>query len=228
MLIFAGMIVFAFPGRHPRDHAARAGARLRLAVLHPAEGRRRAAVAAPVLVLRPPGGLHHLPARRRHGVDDRSDDGAHAAGRLPADRRRADRHRLLLLRPVGASHVHHRHSGALAQLLLGRQHGGGAAERHPGLRLDRDHRGGPAAPRDALAVRARLPVHLHARRPHRRDGRDGAVRLAGARHLLRGRAFPLRAGRRHGVSAVRRLLLLGAGLQPPRAVGASRQADVLR
>ena len=128
-------------GRDPRDHAAGAGTRLRLAVLHPAERRRRAAVAAPVLVLRPSGGLHHLPARRRHGVDDRSDDGAHAAGRLPADRRRADRHRLLLLRPVGASHVHHRHPGALAQLLLGGQHGGGAAERHPGVRLDRDHRG---------------------------------------------------------------------------------------
>ena len=128
------------------------------------------------------------------------------------------------LRPVGASHVHHRHSGAVARVLLRRQHGGRAAERHSGVRLDRHHRVGPAAARDAVAVRARLPVHLHARRAHRRDGRDGAVRLAGARHLLRGRAFPLRAGRRNGVPAVRRLLLLGAGVQPPRAVGAPRQA----
>jgi hypothetical protein len=36
--------------------------------------RRPAAVAAPVLVLRPPRGLHHLPAGGGHGVDD----GAHA------------------------------------------------------------------------------------------------------------------------------------------------------
>ena len=82
---------------------------------------------------------------------------------------------------------------------------------------------GPAALVDAVAVRARLPVHLHARRPHRRDGRDGAVRLAGARHLFRRRASSLRAGRRHGVSAVRRLLLLGARLQPPRALRTARQ-----
>ena len=35
---------------------------------------------------------------------------------------------------------------------------------------------------DAGAVRAGLPVHLRARRPDRRHGRDGAVRRAGARH----------------------------------------------
>ena len=53
----------------------------------PDEGRRPAAVAAPVLVLRPSRGLHHLPAGGRHGLDDRPDHGAHAARRLPADRR---------------------------------------------------------------------------------------------------------------------------------------------
>ena len=51
------------------------------------------------------------------------------------------------LRPVGASHVHHRHPGAFAQLLLGRQHGGRDAERHPGVRLDRHDRVRPAAAR---------------------------------------------------------------------------------
>ena len=62
-----------------------------------------------------------------------------------ADRRRPDRHRLLQLRPVGAPHVHDRHPGAVAGLLLGRQHGGVGAERHPGVRLDRHDRLGPHA-----------------------------------------------------------------------------------
>ena len=44
------------------------------------------------------------------------------------------------LRAVGAPHVHHRHPGAVARLLLGGQHGGRDPERHPGVRLDRHHR----------------------------------------------------------------------------------------
>src|SRR3546814_7785920 len=47
--------------------AAGDGARVRLAVLRSGARRRPAAVAAPVLGVRPPGGLHHLPARHRGG-----------------------------------------------------------------------------------------------------------------------------------------------------------------
>ena len=66
----------------------------------------------------------------------------------------------------------------------------------------RSSRGSPrwrraeGAARDADAVRPRLSVHLRARRTYRRHGRAGAVRLAGARHLLRRRAPALRADRR--------------------------------
>ena len=60
-------------------------------------------------------------------------------------RGRADRHRLLQLRPVGASHVHHRHSGLEPRVLLRRQHGGGDPLRHPGVLLDRHHRGAAAS-----------------------------------------------------------------------------------
>ncbi len=101
--------------RDPRDDAARARARVPLAFLYRGARRRSAAVAAPLLVLRPSRGLHHLPARRGHGVDDRADDGAAAARRLPAGRARADRHRLPELRAVGASHVRDRHPAALAR-----------------------------------------------------------------------------------------------------------------
>ena len=54
--------------------------------------------------------------------------------------------------------------------------------------------------RDAAAVRPRLLLHLHHRRPHRRDAGVRAARSAGARHLLRRRAFALRADRRRGLS----------------------------
>ncbi len=58
---------------------------------------------APVLVLRPPRGLHHLPAGGRHGLDHPADLLPQARLRLPRDRAGADRdgHPLLGLR------VHH-------------------------------------------------------------------------------------------------------------------------
>ena len=61
---------------------------------------------------------------------------------------------------------------------------------------------------DAAALRHRLHRHLRDRRPDRRDGRLGAARHPGARHLLRRRAFPLRADRRRRLPAARRDLLL--------------------
>jgi hypothetical protein len=50
------------PRRHRRLHHPGAGARLQLALLPAGARRRPAALAAPFLVLRPPGGLRHLPA----------------------------------------------------------------------------------------------------------------------------------------------------------------------
>ena len=59
---------------------------------------------------------------------------------LPPDRRRADRDRLFQLRSVGASYVQHRHAGVEPRFLLRREHGGRGPVRHSGLRLDRDDR----------------------------------------------------------------------------------------
>ena len=76
--------------------------------------------------------------------------------------------------------VHHMFTTGMpahvARLLLGREHGGRDPDRHPGLRLDRDDRRRRAIDqtRDAVAVRPRLSLHLHARRADRRDGGDGA------------------------------------------------------
>ena len=58
-----------------------------------------------------------------------------------ARRAGARRHRLPQLRPVGAPHVHRPGLPRVSHgLFLGRQHGGRHSQRHPGLRLDRDDR----------------------------------------------------------------------------------------
>ena len=61
------------PAADRRRHPVRDAAHVRLAVLRSGARRRPAAVAAPVLDLRPPGGLHHLPAVDRAAGDDRAD-----------------------------------------------------------------------------------------------------------------------------------------------------------
>ena len=59
------------------------------------------------------------------------------AGRLPARRAGAARHRLHQLRRLGAPHVRDRHAELVGRLLLGREHGGERSRRDPGVRLDR-------------------------------------------------------------------------------------------
>jgi heme/copper-type cytochrome/quinol oxidase subunit 2 len=77
---------------------------------------------------------------------------------------------------------------------------------------------GARPPRDAHRepVRARLPVHLRARRTDRRDGRGAAVRCAGPRHLFHRRPPALRADRRPRVPDVRGALPLDPARQRPR------------
>jgi cytochrome c oxidase subunit I+III len=76
---------FAFPPLIAGTvHDARTRARARLAVLRSARRRRPAALAAPVLDLRPPRGLHHLPAVGRARRHDRADGGRATASSATA------------------------------------------------------------------------------------------------------------------------------------------------
>ena len=75
------------------------------------------------------------------------------------------------------------------------------ADRREVLQLDRHDVGGSPDFETADAVRARLPAHVRARRPHRRDPGGAAARLPPHRLVLRGRPLPLRA-LRHGVFAL--------------------------
>ena len=105
ILIYAYLIVIALSvaGRHGHDAAARP--ELRDDVLRPDPGRLGAAVAAPVLVLRPPRGLHPRAAGLRRVLRGPAGVRPQADLRLQGDRRldRGDR----LPRParVGAPHV---------------------------------------------------------------------------------------------------------------------------
>ena len=115
MLVTSFMIIFAMPSVMLATSMLITRPAGRHALLQPRRGRRRAAVAAPVLVLRPPRGLHHLHPGAGLRLGDHRDLLAAAGLRLHGDGAVADRHRLPRLRPVGAPHVRDRPAASSAR-----------------------------------------------------------------------------------------------------------------
>ena len=95
------------------------------------------------------------------------------------DRAVADRHRLSVIRAVGASHVRDQLAGAQQELFHGDElhdrDSHGAAD----LLLDRDNRVRPAGDENAAAFRARVLFHPADRRADRHHARIGAARPPG-------------------------------------------------
>ena len=91
-------------------------------------------VAAPVLDLRPPRGLHHHPARVRDRDVDHPDVRAPADGGLPARRARRDPRRVHRLRRLGAPHVRRRDGDGDRDLLRRGQHHHRDPQRDPAVR----------------------------------------------------------------------------------------------
>ena len=178
--------------------------------------RRRGAhpLAAPVLVLRSPRGVHHRPALLRG--DHRGHPGvlAQAALRLRRAGVRDHRHRRALGRRVGAPHVRHRRRAAPVLLRALVPHRG--ADRHQVRQLDRIDVGRADPLLRAHAVLGRLPRPVPARRPDRGHAGVAPARLPGQRLVLRRRPLPLHARRRLGVRRVRRALLTGSPSSPGR------------
>ena len=112
------------------------------------------------------------------------------------------------LHRVGAPHVHHRHRRRHAGLFHLRHDGHRGADRREGVLLDRHDVGRLDLLQDADAVGDRLHLPVHDRRRHRRAARQCRPRPLHARHLLRGRALPLRAVARRRLRDFRRLVLL--------------------
>ena len=109
--------------------------------------RRAAAVAAPVLVLRAPRGLHHRPALLRHRHRDHPGLHPQAAVRLQGHGRRDPVDRLPLAGGLGAPHVRHRRRAAALLRVPDLPDRG--AHRPEVLQLDRHHVARPADLRDA-------------------------------------------------------------------------------
>ena len=130
----------AAAGRHD---AAGAGAQARDALLRSVGRRRPAALAAPVLDLRPPGRLHPVhPGDRARLAGHRGVRPSPARGR-DADRGVLDRHGRHQLRPLGPPPVQRRAVRAGHELLRGGQHVDRHPQWHPGGRLDRHALAGP-------------------------------------------------------------------------------------
>ena len=116
-------------GAGRRDHHAAHRPQLPHPLLRRGRRRRPGDVPAPVLVLRPPRGLHPDPAGLRHDQPHRLDLLAQAGVRLPGHGLRHGGDRLHRLHRVGPPHVHRRHDRQPAGLFRGRHHGHRGAHR---------------------------------------------------------------------------------------------------
>ena len=108
MLVTAFLLLLALPVLAGRDHDAAHRPQLRHDLLRPRGRRRPGALPAPLLVLRPPRGLHHDPAGLRHRLPRDLDLLEEADLRLSRHGLRDDRDRRARLRGLGAPHVHGR------------------------------------------------------------------------------------------------------------------------
>ena len=224
VLVTSILVLLVFPVLAAALFALGADRRFGAHVFDPGE-RRADALAAHVLVLRAPGGLHHRAAVLRHHLRGAAGLLAQADLRLQDPRLRDDRHRRPVGQRLGAPHVRHR-SGAAAVL---RDHDDAdrRADGREVLQLDRHDVGRQGLLRHPDAVGDRLPGDLPLRRPDRRHPGQPGARLPPVRHLLRRGALPLRRVRHRRLRDVRRLLLLVAEAHRPDARRAAGQDPLL-
>ena len=165
-------------------------------------------VATPLLVLRPPRGVRHGPAGLRHHLRGRARLFAESDLRLRVRGRRHGRDRRDRDGGLGSSHVHRRHERCAGCDFFRRHISDRRAHRHQDVQLDRHDLRRPAVVGLAHVVRPGLSGDVSDRRADRHHAGRGTHRLAGKRHLLRGRALSLRSFRRQPVCHHGRLLLL--------------------
>ena len=228
MLVTSFMVLFAMPCDRGGEPVAGDGPAGRHPLLQPRRGRRPAALAAPVLVLRAPRGLHHLHPGARARLQHRGDVHAAAGVRLPGagavawsrSASSASASGCTTCSPPGC-----RSSGAsfftAASMMIAIPSGIQIFCWIATLWAGR-----PRFKTPLLFVLG-FVVTLRDRRPDRRHARVGAARPAGARHLLRRRPLPLRPDRRRGLPALRRVLLLVPQVDRADAGRAARQVELL-
>ena len=211
-----------------RQPAARAEPQLRHEVLRPGGRRQLAAVAAPVLDLRPPRGVHPVPARRPASV----------SMILPVFvRRKIAGYPWLVAAFVAigfmsfALWAHHMFAVGLPPIVSSFFSAASIAIGVPaGIQifawLATMWVGRPVWKTPLLFVVGFIVTFVD-RRHHRDHGRLGAARPAGPRLLLRRRPPALRADRRRRLPVLRRRLLLAAQVHRQAARRAARQGQLL-
>ena len=180
-------------------------------------GRRLGGVVAALLLdLRPPGGLHPDDPGVRLRLGDHPGVFAQADLRLRGDGRGDGDDRLHQPGRVGAPHVHGRHDLGGQHVLCRLDDARGGARRASRCSTGSARcRGGKIRLPAADAVLPRLPVSVPHRGADRRHAGGGALRLAAERFLFRRGAFPLRADRRAALHDLRgHLLLVSEGDRP--------------
>ena len=182
MLVTSFMIIFAMPSVMLASTSCSITDRARRhAFLQSGRRRRPAALAAPLLVLRPSRGLHHLHSRRSGFVSTIVATFCAAADvRLHRDRPVADRDRLHRRSACGCTTCSPRRCRELGQsfftaasMLIAIPSG------DSDLLLDRDDLGGPADSRRRCSSSLGFIVIFVHGRADRRDARLGPVRSAG-------------------------------------------------
>ena len=204
--------------RDPPDHRAPGGGggrddaadrpALRDPLVRPDRARVADPVAAPVLVLRPPRGLHHGPAGLRDHLRGHPGVLAQADLRLQGDRRVDRRDRVPGHARVGPPHVRLADPGRRARVLHAELVPDRGPDRGQDLQLDLDPVARIDRDDDLAVLRGRDDRDLHRRRDHRHLPGRVPGRLAAQRHLLRRRPLPLHDLRRRDLPGARRDLLL--------------------
>ena len=184
-------------------------------------------MAAPVLVLRPPGGVHHGAAGLRDHLGGRASFCTQANLWIRRHRCLGHRHRVPIGQRLGPPHVHGRPGRCGGCVLWVVEHDHRRTDGDQGFLLARDTVGRPHSAARTDAVRARLHRAVHRWRIKRGPLRYGASGLAGPRYVLRGGAFSLCAGRRLTVRDPGRDLLLVPQNHGPLARRAPRAIELL-
>src|SRR5439155_18393324 len=191
-------------------HAALARPAGRHAFLRAPGWRQRDPLPALLLVLRPPRGLPHDPARHGDHLGGHPRVLTQADLRLQGDRILDGRDRVLLDARLGAPHVQRGAAELPERLLHAFVDGDRGAHWGEDLQLARDDLARESHLRHRHALGSRLYRRVHDRRSLGHLPRRFPRRLAGDRHVLRRRAHALRALRRLGVRDLRGALLLVA------------------
>src|SRR5438093_1622108 len=215
------------PADHGRADLPHVRPVLRQPLLRRRGRRRPPPLAAPLLDLRAPRGLHPDPAGLRDRLRGAADLRAQAAVRRAGRRLFGRPDRLLRLRRVEPPHVRRGHGAGRGRRVLDRDHAHRDPDGREDLQLARDALGRIDPRDDCVPLRGRPRRALHDRRALGHHARLAARGPPADRQLLRRRAPALRAHRRQPLRPLRRRLLLVAEDHRTAPRRAARQAPVL-